>query len=533
LISESQLRPVVAGNDGLSGFLYLNDPNFMHTGNRNVNETDVVRLIPEDIKYGKLNFFLFKKSRNADFPDRDHDVTSIKKISDTVYEVCINDPDKEVLFGYNNLHDGFGVGIKGTALGGMNGPNIMGQGIDSLQIQDNSSIEKYKVLSFNPFLYGAEIFIYDKKDRNQNSKVLTFKILYQFPKPKLQIITTDRAIIKKKKKNPGFIYADPERKDTNSPSIFNKQSNTILFVFEHFEERYRFGDLDNLMYKLDDAQDWALTSLAHTPSILLENIPVGRHILYVKYPAEKASILNYAFEIKPDWRDALIWRILLVVLSTTLVLGLFFGIRLKRAKANEQKTRLELQAIQAQLNPHFMFNALGSIQYLVHSDDKQSADLYLTEFSNLLRNSLYNNEKEMVPLSVELQTLDSYIRLEKLRFHFKYLKSIDENIESDNVSIPTLLIQPLIENAIKHGIASLGEDGLIEFVISRQKNDLIIEIKDNGRGFNEHASFKGLGLKLVKERINVLKKQGAYIQLSFQSNEKNQHVARVVFEDWV
>lgn len=179
-----------------------------------------------------------------------------------------------------------------------------------------------------------------------------------------------------------------------------------------------------------------------------------------------------------------------------------------------------------------MFNALGSIQHLVHHD-KQSADLYLTEFSNLLRHSLYNNEKEMVPLSVELQTLNSYIRLEKLRFGFRYKQRVEELMEPENISIPALLIQPLIENAIKHGIASLQQSGLLQMNIYRHGKDLVIEITDNGKGFNEEKPGTGLGLKLVKERIAVLKRQGMHILLSFTSNHTDKTTAGVVFKDWL
>ena len=222
---------------------------------------------------------------------------------------------------------------------------------------------------------------------------------------------------------------------------------------------------------------------------------------------------------------------LLGIIVSAIIFYFIFRARLKRAKEKAQKTKLELQAIQAQLNPHFMFNALGSIQYLVNDNDKEKANQYLTEFSSLLRNSLYNNEQEMVPLSKELQTMDSYIRLEQLRFNFQYQLNIDKNIQQENISIPTLLIQPMIENAIKHGIASLRENGILEIDITQNEKDLIIAIKDNGKGFNPDIKYEGFGIKLVKERIEVLNKQGNQIQLSIVSDNGT----KVLFEfkNWV
>ncbi|HRQ50959.1 MAG TPA: histidine kinase, partial [Agriterribacter sp.] len=341
--------------------------------------------------------------------------------------------------------------------------------------------------------------------------MVTFKILFQFPEPQLIGLRTDTAIINQKSANPSLRYYDNiefDKKQThpslwnykaitldlkNIQHVFKKAENSILFVFEHLGDLYRYDYFDNLQYKLDDQKNWVLTPLAFNPSILLENVDPGKHQLQVRYPVEGAPVFIYDFEILPDWKDSPLWPILVSILLTTIVVFLFFSTRVKHAEERAKKNRLELQSIQSQLNPHFMFNALGSIQYLVHHD-KQGADLYLTEFSNLLRNSLYNNEKEMVPLSVELQTLNSYIRLEKLRFGFRYEQQLDEHIAPDNISIPALLIQPLIENAIKHGIAPLQQNGLLRMNIYRQENDLVIEITDNGQGFSEYKTGTGLGL---------------------------------------
>lgn len=208
-----------------------------------------------------------------------------------------------------------------------------------------------------------------------------------------------------------------------------------------------------------------------------------------------------------------------------------FRARLQSAKEKTQKTKLELQAIQAQLNPHFMFNALGSIQYLVNGNEKAKANQYLTEFSSLLRNSLYNNEQEMAPLSKELLTMDSYVRLEQLRFGFQYKLDIDKNIQLENISIPTLLIQPMIENAIKHGIASLKENGMLLINIQQQAKNLTITINDNGKGFDTNQTPKGFGIRLVKERISILNKQGYHIHLSVNANDGA--IVQFTLENWM
>ncbi|MBX3257031.1 MAG: histidine kinase [Chitinophagaceae bacterium] len=538
-----------------SGFLPIYTDGLASKKNLAVQAKDVIAVLPLKNNYANINVFLL----NADFKDTigfhyEQFATpmnannAFKKINDSLYEIYINDPRKQVLFAYN-VNEVFGVGVKGTMSGGLNSPNLMGERIDTLIIADGDQKEHYKVFPFNPFLYGLGLFIYNKKN-SSGRELVTFSILFRFPEPQLIALRTDTAIINKKSTNPSLRYYDNiefDKKQTH-PSlwdrkankldlkklnhIFQKKENSIFFVFEHFGDLYRYDYFDNLQYKLDDQKDWILTPLAFNPSILLENVAPGKHRLQVRYPVEGAPVLVYDFEVLRDWKDSPIWPILASILLTTLVLYLFFSTRVKRAEERAKKNRLELQAIQSQLNPHFMFNALGSIQHLVHND-KQSADLYLTEFSNLLRRSLYNNEKEMAPLSVELQTLNSYIRLEKLRFRFCYEQQLDERIAPDNISIPALLIQPLIENAIKHGIASLQQKGLLQMHIYRQEKDLVIEITDNGKGFSEDKTDTGLGLKLVKERITVLKRQKMHILLSFKNNHTDRTTARVVFKDWL
>ncbi len=546
---------IKGGMETPSGFLSISIDGTDNKKNLTVDAGDVTSVLPKENEYENINIFLVHSNikdtiglHYRQFATQSNVNNTFKRINDSLYEIYINDPRKKVLFAYRNSET-LGVGIKGSVFGGINAPNLMGESIDTLIIMDGAQQEHYNIFPFNPFIYGLELFIWDKKNKPGRELVI-FKILFQFPPPKLIGLRTDTAIINQKLANPSLRYHDNvdfDKEQThpslwyreairldekNIKNIFTKNENSIFFVFEHFGGLYRHDYFDNLQYRLDDQRDWILTPLAFNPSILLENVAPGKHKLQVRYPVDGAPAFVYDFEVLPDWKDSPLWPILASIILTTLVLFLFFRTRVKRAEERAKKNRLELQAIQSQLNPHFMFNALGSIQHLVHHD-KQSADLYLTEFSNLLRHSLYNNEKEMVPLSVELQTLNSYIRLEKLRFRFSYEQRIEEHIAPGNISIPALLIQPLIENAIKHGIAPLQQNGLLQINIYQQGKDLVIEITDNGKGFSEDKTGTGLGLKLVKERIAVLKRQEMHILLSFTSNRANKTTAKVAFKDWL
>lgn len=219
------------------------------------------------------------------------------------------------------------------------------------------------------------------------------------------------------------------------------------------------------------------------------------------------------------------------MLLTGIVSYLLFRRKIKKAKEKAQKTKLELQSIQSQLNPHFVFNALNSIQYLVNKDEKSAATTYLNELSTLMRISLYNHEKELIPLKTELQILESYIKLEQLRFHFQYKIIVDENMDVNSVSIPSLLIQPVVENAIKHGVGILEENGFLEIFVEAKMDDMLIRIKDNGQGFDVSKNYPGFGRRLVQQRIDILH-QNYQISSRTESSEKGT-IVDVSFKNWL
>jgi LytS/YehU family sensor histidine kinase len=187
------------------------------------------------------------------------------------------------------------------------------------------------------------------------------------------------------------------------------------------------------------------------------------------------------------------------------------------------------------LNPHFIFNALNSIQGLINKNELTSANLYLTEFSSLLRESLKNNDKELIPLNIELKTLETYIKLEQLRFYFNYSFQIDPNINTNTIDVPALLLQPLIENAIKHGISSLDKNGFISISIHQKEKNLVIEISDNGKGFVSSNKTNGFGLKLTNERIQLLNQsyKEQPIKMLIDSDASKGTVIHLVFENWL
>jgi hypothetical protein len=177
----------------------------------------------------------------------------------------------------------------------------------------------------------------------------------------------------------------------------------------------------------------------------------------------------------------------------------------KKLAENEQQkniAKLQLNSIRSQLNPHFMFNALSGIQNLMNKNEIDNANKYLSKFARLTRNVL--DDKELISLSQEKNLLDDYLQMEQLRFGFKYEINCSENLDLANIEIPSMLLQPFVENAVKHGISQKAIAGKIIITFSRQANDLDLTVTDNGNGFDTEKKNKGLGIPLSENRIELL-----------------------------
>ncbi|MBN2682772.1 MAG: tetratricopeptide repeat protein [Bacteroidales bacterium] len=197
----------------------------------------------------------------------------------------------------------------------------------------------------------------------------------------------------------------------------------------------------------------------------------------------------------------------------------FFLIRLqnKRKRNQIEKKSLELETgmLRSQMNPHFIFNSMNSIQSYISENDAYRAEKYLSKFAMLIRNILENSRKSYISIEKELETLELYIGLEKLRFNnkFEYKIESDDNIDYEFFTIPPMLIQPYIENAIIHGIQNKDEMGLIIVNFKLLGNIIKCSVIDNGIGRSESAKIKkekkheSLGIKVTEERLELLTKE--------------------------
>lgn len=176
---------------------------------------------------------------------------------------------------------------------------------------------------------------------------------------------------------------------------------------------------------------------------------------------------------------------------------------------------LALKSLRSQMNPHFIFNALNSVNNFIAKSDERSANRYLSEFSTLMRSVLENSEEDFIPLSKELNLLELYMKLEHSRFpeKFDYQINIDEELDVSSFQIPPMLLQPYIENAIWHGLRYKEEKGLLEVSVrSKAENQLEICISDNGIGRTRSAELKtahqkkqrSKGMGNIRQRVAIL-----------------------------
>jgi len=199
------------------------------------------------------------------------------------------------------------------------------------------------------------------------------------------------------------------------------------------------------------------------------------------------------------------------------VASYYLGFRERELRTSQLQAQLEkarLQALKSQLQPHFLFNTLNSISALMLTN-VEAADRMITRLGDLLRITLETAGTQMTTLSRELEFVNCYIEIEKARFEERLKVSVEVTPETLDASVPHLLLQPLVDNAIKHGISRLAAGGEIRIAAAKFGGDLHLEVRDNGPGFCEssHSSSRGVGLRNTRERLETIYGQNQSVEL--------------------
>jgi hypothetical protein len=304
--------------------------------------------------------------------------------------------------------------------------------------------------------------------------------------------------------------------------LFDYHQNFINIIYKGVCLKSE-GDI-NYKYRLEGLDtSWTYSKNTY---VQFTTLPPGDY-KFVVYAINQDSRLSdhpetISFTIqKPFWKTW--WFYLLTGLSIFIIIYVLYDSRVKfikqqekeKTESNKRISESELKALRAQMNPHFMFNAINSIQNFVLKNDSRSAQKYLTKFARLIRSVLENSKHESVWLSKEVEALELYIELEALRasFSFDYEVIIDDSLNAINLFIPPMIIQPYIENAILHGIVPLTErKGKLQVKFSQEGSALKCVIDDNGIGralaqeirLRKQQSHQSMGMNVTQDRITIL-----------------------------
>jgi LytS/YehU family sensor histidine kinase len=193
-----------------------------------------------------------------------------------------------------------------------------------------------------------------------------------------------------------------------------------------------------------------------------------------------------------------------------------------------------LKSLRSQMNPHFIFNALNSVNQFVAKNDERTTNKFLSDFSRLMRLVMENSQEDFIPLHKEQEIISLYLKLEHYRFRdkFDYTITIDENVNSETVEIPPMLIQPYIENAVWHGLRYKNTKGHLQLSMRKISDGLQVEITDDGIGRKKSAQLKtenqkkqnSTGLKNIEQRLAIINKvYKAGYTVSIEDVDSNEH----------
>ena len=214
--------------------------------------------------------------------------------------------------------------------------------------------------------------------------------------------------------------------------------------------------------------------------------------------------------------------ILIALLVSVLIYMRFKNLSIKEAL---EKSQIKRQLLLLQLNPHFIFNALQSVQRFIYLKDQEQSMQYLSSFSKLIRLTLENSDRDLIPLDEEIEILDNYLRLQSLNHSpaFQYNINVDPALPTEDMEIPVMLLQPFVENAVIHGMKE-QQEGKIKIDIRQNAQALHILIADNGKGRDfgapgsNNSLHRSMGMDILNQRITEFNRENKhYIQLTISN----------------
>lgn len=359
-------------------------------------------------------------------------------------------------------------------------------------------------------------------DKDSVKKILSLALDYNLKALKVADELSDNGIRTSIYSSLGYIYIETNQYSLaetylkKSLELATKNKTWIAIRDNHLY----FSKLYEKTGESSEALEQYKLYVAAKDSIFNEKNKKTLSELQVKYETEKKDNENkilteknnvQALQIKNDHYLAIGLAVLLVLVLCIAVLI----IRQNKLKTHKLSAQFEQKLLRMQMNPHFIFNSLASIESFIYEHQPKEAGEYLSNFSRLIRLILENSASEYITLDKEIETLNFYLSMQKLRLNdnLDYTIDVDEKILPDQICLPPMLTQPFIENAIEHGFRGINQQGIINVSFKISGNNLEITIIDNGIGIVQAEQqkdlekiHKSMAIQVTKERLRFLNK---------------------------
>ena len=314
----------------------------------------------------------------------------------------------------------------------------------------------------------------------------------------------------------------------SSDSVYTADAETLKLDYQHDQIQFEFSS-PGFINEKQIVYSYRLTGSSHSEwkeagnqhSISYANLEAGDYRFEVRtlgWNGAWGQPAGFSFSISPPFWETTLFRIAGIGLIAGVVFY-FFRRRIAEVRHEAEMKRkiaeTEMMALRAQMNPHFIFNCINSIDALIQSNDKYHATVYLNKFAKLIRNILDSSRQNVVTLSKDMETLQLYIDMEQFRNENKFKVNIEaeSSLLQDDYKIPPLIIQPYVENAILHGLKNrVDNEGKLSVSVKRQNGQIEFVIEDNGVGRSNSSESKqndkrSYGMQMSKDRIKIFNKE--------------------------
>lgn len=318
--------------------------------------------------------------------------------------------------------------------------------------------------------------------------------------------------------------------DAYQLAVSSRQTMEAKKILELLAAQYRQNKKPDKALLLYDDFINKLDTLIKNDSTLIDKKFFQMHEDKIAQLEKERALKDELLVKKNRFNYVLQGFIWLILIFTILIARSLYAIRKKNK-------RIALQSLRREMNPHFIFNSLNSVNQFIAQNNELEANKYLSSYSRLMRNIMENSNKDFISLSREIEQLKEYLELEHMRFRdkFTYQIQIDDSLDTDAAYIPNMIIQPQLENAIWHGLRYKEEPGVLYLTIRPEGKSLCVLVEDNGIGLEKSKELKtqhqkqhhSRGLTNTRERINLLNKL-YHIRISMNIREKKEEETGVI-----